>query len=82
MAAPRNPSIADAIATRTASRRISFAKIAEPMQAPDLLGLQTNSFDWLLGNERWRARVEEAAKRQQALISAPVQFLSSGRLFF
>ena len=67
MAAPRNPSIADAIATRTASRRISFAKIAEPMQAPDLLGLQTNSFDWLLGNERWRARVEEAAKRQQAV---------------
>jgi len=67
LAASSNPSIADAIANRTASRRVSFAKISEPMQAPDLLGLQTNSFDWLLGNERWRARVEEAAKRNQSV---------------
>ncbi len=51
---------AQAIATRTASRRVSFAKIHEPLHAPDLLGLQTESFDWLLGNERWRARVEAA----------------------
>jgi len=27
---------------------------------PDLLALQTESFDWLLGNERWQARVAEA----------------------
>ncbi|GMA32303.1 hypothetical protein GCM10025875_22950 [Litorihabitans aurantiacus] len=67
MAASSNPSIADAIANRTASRRVSFAKISEPMQAPDLLGLQTNSFDWLLGNERWRARVQEAAERNQSV---------------
>jgi DNA-directed RNA polymerase subunit beta len=47
---------------RTASRtgRVSFAKIREPLEVPDLLALQTNSFDWLLGNEAWRARVEEA----------------------
>lgn len=48
------------IANRTASRRVSFAKIHEPLAAPDLLGLQTESFDWLLGNDAWRARVEEA----------------------
>lgn len=63
MAALSNPSIADAIANRTASRRVTFAKISEPLAAPDLLGLQVNSFDWLLGNERWRARVAEADRQ-------------------
>jgi DNA-directed RNA polymerase subunit beta len=59
LAASRTPSAptADAIANRTASRRISFAKIHEPLEVPDLLGLQTESFDWLLGNEKWQARV-------------------------
>ncbi|NLE72562.1 MAG: hypothetical protein GX609_10825, partial [Actinomycetales bacterium] len=58
MAASRTPSAptADAIANRTASRRISFATISEPLEVPDLLGLQTESFDWLLGNEAWQAR--------------------------
>ncbi|MHB1472085.1 MAG: DNA-directed RNA polymerase subunit beta [Dermatophilaceae bacterium] len=44
----------------TASGRLSFAKIREPLEVPDLLALQTESFDWLLGNERWQARVAEA----------------------
>ena len=61
------PTAAD-IAARTASRRINFAKIAEPMQAPNLLALQTESFDWLVGNEKWRARVDAAnAKRPGSL---------------
>ena len=30
------------------------------MQAPNLLALQTESFDWLVGNEKWRARVSAA----------------------
>ena len=30
------------------------------MQAPNLLALQTESFDWLVGNEKWRARVAAA----------------------
>jgi DNA-directed RNA polymerase subunit beta len=47
---------------RTASGRLSFAKIREPLEVPDLLALQTESFDWLLGNERWQARVAEAKK--------------------
>jgi len=42
---------------RTASGRISFAKIREPLEVPDLLALQTDSFDWLLGNEHWAARL-------------------------
>ncbi len=45
---------------RTASGRLSFAKIREPLEVPDLLALQTESFDWLLGNERWQARVADA----------------------
>jgi DNA-directed RNA polymerase subunit beta len=63
LAASRTPSAptADAIANRTASRRISFAQIHEPLEVPDLLGLQTESFDWLLGNAAWQARVAAAA---------------------
>ncbi|MGB6023427.1 MAG: DNA-directed RNA polymerase subunit beta, partial [Ornithinimicrobium sp.] len=47
---------------RTASGRLSFAKIREPLEVPDLLALQTDSFDWLLGNEDWQARVAAAEK--------------------
>ncbi|WP_203568644.1 DNA-directed RNA polymerase subunit beta [Aestuariimicrobium ganziense] len=56
-------------ASRTASKntnvisstgRISFAKIPEPLEVPNLLDLQTDSFNWLIGNEAWRTSVEEA----------------------
>jgi DNA-directed RNA polymerase subunit beta len=39
--------------------RTSFAKIREPLGVPNLLALQTDSFDWLVGNEAWRARVAD-----------------------
>ncbi|RYE79586.1 MAG: DNA-directed RNA polymerase subunit beta, partial [Myxococcales bacterium] len=42
-----------------APRRISFAKISEPLEVPQLLALQTDSFDWLVDNEAWKARVED-----------------------
>jgi DNA-directed RNA polymerase subunit beta len=38
--------------------RISFARIKEPLEVPSLLALQTESFDWLLGNDKWQARIE------------------------
>ena len=41
------------------SGRISFAKIHEPLEVPNLLDLQINSYNWLIGNEAWRADVEE-----------------------
>lgn len=41
----------------TAPNRISFAKIREPQEVPNLLALQIESFDWLLGNDAWRARL-------------------------
>ncbi|MGM7671332.1 DNA-directed RNA polymerase subunit beta [Microbacterium sp. A93] len=40
--------------------RISFAKIHEPLEVPDLLALQTESFDRLVGNDRWAERVAHA----------------------
>jgi len=50
LASPRNPSTAS---------RVSFAKIREPLEVPNLLHLQTTSFDWLVGNDPWQARVQE-----------------------
>ncbi len=57
-------------ATRTASKntsaispqsgRISFAKIHEPLEVPNLLDLQVESFNWLVGNEIWQSRVDAA----------------------
>ncbi|MFN3866500.1 MAG: DNA-directed RNA polymerase subunit beta [Demequina sp.] len=61
MAASRTPS-ATAIANRSASPRISFAQISEPIEVPNLLGIQTESFDWLVGNATWQGRVEIAKK--------------------
>ncbi|UZJ25316.1 DNA-directed RNA polymerase subunit beta [Rhodococcus antarcticus] len=39
-----------------APRRVSFAKINEPLEVPDLLDLQTDSFEWLIGAPAWRER--------------------------
>ena len=44
---------------RTASR-LSFAKISDTLTVPDLLALQTESFDWLVGGDGWKARLEAA----------------------
>ncbi|WP_041835216.1 DNA-directed RNA polymerase subunit beta [Acidothermus cellulolyticus] len=43
-----------------APHRVSFAKIHEPLDLPNLLALQIESFDWLVGNDAWKARVEAA----------------------
>src|SRR6187551_2710477 len=61
LAATRNaskPTNTLGITSSTAPPRISFAKIREPLEVPNLLALQTDSFDWLLGNEKWKDRVE------------------------
>ena len=39
-----------------APRRISFGRIDEQLEVPNLLALQTESFDWLVGNEAWQTR--------------------------
>jgi DNA-directed RNA polymerase subunit beta len=58
LAAARNAS--DSTTTTTFNtQRVSFAKIKEPLEVPDLLALQVNSFDWLIGSDAWKARVDE-----------------------
>ena len=50
------PTAPSRIAPIPVKPRPSFAKIREPLEVPDLLSLQFESFDWLLGNERWLTR--------------------------
>ncbi|MEN8581624.1 DNA-directed RNA polymerase subunit beta [Arthrobacter sp. KBS0703] len=57
-----NNETANTASTDGATRRLSFAKIHEPLDVPNLLALQTDSFDWLVGNERWQARVAKAVE--------------------
>ncbi|MFD1859606.1 DNA-directed RNA polymerase subunit beta [Aeromicrobium camelliae] len=57
MAASRNARTTQHV---SAPRRISFAKISEPLEVPELLALQTDSFDWLIGSDRWKESVEAA----------------------
>ncbi|MFM1984630.1 MAG: hypothetical protein RL723_1065 [Actinomycetota bacterium] len=44
------------------AKRLSFAKSPEPIELPDLLSLQTESFDWLVGNPAWREKEGPKAK--------------------
>jgi DNA-directed RNA polymerase subunit beta len=39
-----------------APTRVTFAKIREPLEVPDLLDLQIQSFQWLVGDEAWFQR--------------------------
>ncbi|AYY14752.1 DNA-directed RNA polymerase subunit beta [Actinobacteria bacterium YIM 96077] len=59
----------------SSSTRISFAKLKEPREVPNLLALQIESFDWLLGNERWHALVAaaEADGRQDVNTTSGLQ---------
>ncbi|NEN04509.1 DNA-directed RNA polymerase subunit beta [Diaminobutyricibacter tongyongensis] len=61
MAAARNATTTNSSPKngRNASR-LSFAKITDTLTVPDLLALQTESFDWLVGNDAWKTRVAEA----------------------
>ncbi|MGO4691309.1 DNA-directed RNA polymerase subunit beta [Glaciibacter sp. 2TAF33] len=61
MAAARNASTNSPKNGRSAER-LSFAKITDTLTVPDLLALQTESFDWLVGNDGWKQRVTEAQK--------------------
>ncbi|GAA4851207.1 MULTISPECIES: DNA-directed RNA polymerase subunit beta [Actinomycetospora] len=42
--------------------RVSFAKLDQPLEVPDLLDLQTKSFEWLVGSEEWFERRVEAGE--------------------
>ncbi|MDL5155425.1 DNA-directed RNA polymerase subunit beta [Actinomycetospora termitidis] len=42
--------------------RVSFAKLDQPLEVPDLLDLQTKSFEWLVGSEEWFERRVDAGE--------------------
>jgi DNA-directed RNA polymerase subunit beta len=42
-----------------APNRVSFAKLREPLEVPGLLDVQTASFEWLVGSDRWREKALE-----------------------
>ena len=56
-----------AVTTPTArtntAQRVSFAKLREPIEVPNLLDLQTESFAWLVGDPEWRSRQDDPAIR-------------------
>ena len=65
MAAARNASTTNSSGKKgstkngRAASRLSFAKISDTLTVPDLLALQTESFDWLVGNDEWKQRTAE-----------------------
>jgi DNA-directed RNA polymerase subunit beta len=59
LAAARNASTKKSTKNGRSASRLSFAKITDTLTVPDLLALQTESFDWLVGNDIWKQRVAE-----------------------
>ncbi|MDG4828406.1 DNA-directed RNA polymerase subunit beta [Solwaraspora sp. WMMD1047] len=55
MAASR-PAKTSRTSSAFAPRRISFGRITEHLEVPNLLAIQNESFDWLVGNEAWQGR--------------------------
>ncbi|KAB1644385.1 DNA-directed RNA polymerase subunit beta [Pseudoclavibacter sp. CFCC 14310] len=72
MAAARNASNTTVNSQGRNYKRLSFAKITEPINVPDLLALQTESFDWLIGNEGWKKRLadDQAAGRHDVPVKS------------
>ena len=68
MAAARSASTPTAKNGRVASR-LSFAKISDTVEVPDLLALQTESFEWLVGSPSWKKRVAEAKAQGLPVVS-------------
>ena len=57
MAAARSAPTQNSPKNGRGASRLSFAKITDTLTVPDLLALQTESFDWLVGNDAWKARI-------------------------
>ncbi|MEQ6899356.1 DNA-directed RNA polymerase subunit beta [Microbacterium sp. KR10-403] len=60
MAAAPNASNTTTPKNGRGASRLSFAKISDTLTVPDLLALQTESFDWLIGSDAWKTRAAES----------------------
>ena len=54
MAAAKTAKTIKSAKNSRSAMRPTFAKHPDPIEIPDLLSLQTESFDWLVGNPAWR----------------------------
>jgi DNA-directed RNA polymerase subunit beta len=68
LAAARSASTTPAKNGRVA-QRLSFAKISDTLEVPDLLALQTESFEWLVGSPAWKKRIAEAKAEGNPVVS-------------
>jgi len=68
LAAARSASTTTAKNGRVA-QRLSFAKISDTLEVPDLLALQTESFEWLVGSPAWKKRIAAAKAEGNAVVS-------------
>ncbi|HEX6074058.1 MAG TPA: DNA-directed RNA polymerase subunit beta, partial [Micromonosporaceae bacterium] len=66
MAASR-PAKTSTTTSAYAPSRISFGRITEHLDVPNLLAIQTESFDWLVGNEAWRSRIADDLEPRSGL---------------
>jgi DNA-directed RNA polymerase subunit beta len=48
--------------------RLTFGKVREPLEIPNLLDLQRESFEWLIGDPAWRARVQTFVEKGRSEI--------------
>jgi len=51
------------------AQRLSFAKISDTVEVPDLLALQTESFEWLVGSPVWKKRQAAAKAAGETVVS-------------
>ena len=63
-------STSDNVTASGEAPRLSFAKIHEPLEVPNLLALQTESFDRLIGNEKWQERLRLALEAGETGVAA------------
>jgi len=51
------------------AQRLTFAKISDTLDVPDLLALQTESFEWLVGAPAWKARVKATKAAGETVVT-------------
>jgi DNA-directed RNA polymerase subunit beta len=62
LAAAKNVKSVKSAKNSRATMRPTFAKNPDPIEIPDLLSLQTESFDWLVGAPAWRELAGKEAR--------------------
>jgi len=69
-AAQKNTSASHTTNVIPHTSRVSFAKIKEPIEVPNLLDVQRESFDWLIGSAAWQARLAAAREEGRTDVNA------------